>query len=269
MEGAEATPRDSTSSSSPRTATSAHSAAHLPAARARIPASARAGARGRSLHLCSNPTTCASAACAPPPARSTHDAARPAGARATGAAASPRPTRQPDRLARLASHLVQQRSSWMSALPGALGRAQPAARRRVANVRPGLLHRCPRCCSRRPTSHPLPSSATSGVLAVNPGRLTRKAAGGNYATICSRRAPRTRSLAAGAGGRRGGLKVPPPRRAAAGRRRLTVGLEGSARSERRACSPTPPAARPRPRAVVRRPLARPAARLRRPDAAGA
>ena len=68
--------------------------------------------------------------------------------------------------------------------PPIAGKLQPVDM--VANLEAGLLPRLPDVLLVPSDLAPFAKVAEAGVLCVNPGRLTRKQAGGNYATVCVR-----------------------------------------------------------------------------------
>ena len=90
---------------------------------------------------------------------------------------------KPDRMVRLASHMLQQRHMLpIVPIPAAPG-GQPLPVDMVANVKAGGLPTLPEVLITPSDLAPFAKIGFGGVLCVNPGRLTRKAAGGNYATI--------------------------------------------------------------------------------------
>ena len=134
------------------------------------------------LHLCSNPTTVRIGGVRL--AAGSVDAMMLLGQQElarTPVAAPDAP--KPDRLARLASHLVQQRHL-LPLFPAPSDERNPLPVDVVANVKAGGLAALPDVLLTPSDLAPFAKLGHGGVLAVNPGRLTRKAAGGNYATIC-------------------------------------------------------------------------------------
>ena len=171
------------------------------------------------LHLCSNPTTVriggVRLAAGSVDALGQQELAR------TPVAAPDAP--KPDRLARLASHLVQQRHL-LPLFPAPLPISNPLPVDVVANVKAAGLRRSPTYSSRHPTSRPLPSSATAASSpstraasrARPPAATTRRSASTHRRreeAAPSRRPRRTRR--APTTRRR---RPPPPRRSARWRR---------------------------------------------------
>ena len=92
---------------------------------------------------------------------------------------------KPDRMARLASHLLQQRSL-LPIFPAPTSETSPLAVDVVANLKAGHLPGLPDVLLTPSDLAPFAKIGFGGVLCVNSGRLTRKQAGGNYATISVR-----------------------------------------------------------------------------------
>ena len=90
---------------------------------------------------------------------------------------------KPDRMTRLASHLLQQRQ-FVPLFPAPYDERAPVPVDVVANLRAGGLQMLPDVLLTPSDLAPFAKLGFGGVLCLNPGRLTRKAAGGNYATIC-------------------------------------------------------------------------------------
>lgn len=90
---------------------------------------------------------------------------------------------KPDRMARLASHVLGQRQL-LPLFPAPTDERAPLAVDVCANLKAGALPSLPDILLAPSELAPFAKLCHAGVLAVNPGRLTRKAAGGNYATIC-------------------------------------------------------------------------------------
>lgn len=96
---------------------------------------------------------------------------------------------KPDRMMRLASHLLQQRHM-LPLFPAPSDERNPLPVDVCANLKAGALAAglpdvlvCPSDLA------PFAKIGHAGVLCLNPGRLTRKQAGGNYATVCVRPPP--------------------------------------------------------------------------------
>ena len=90
---------------------------------------------------------------------------------------------KPDRMARLASHVLQQRQL-LPLFPVPSDERNPLAVDVTANLKAGMLSTLPDVLLMPSELAPFAKLCHAGVLAVNPGRLTRKAAGGNFAQIC-------------------------------------------------------------------------------------
>lgn len=90
---------------------------------------------------------------------------------------------KPDRMARLASHVLQQRML-LPLFPAPSDERAPLAVDVTANLKGGHLPALPDVLLVPSELAPFAKPCHAGVLAVNPGRLTRKQAGGNYALIC-------------------------------------------------------------------------------------
>ena len=89
---------------------------------------------------------------------------------------------KPDRMARLASHLLQQRHL-LPLFPTPFDERNPLPVDVTANLRAGGLPVLPDVLITPSELAPFAKLGFGGVLCVNPGRLTRKAAGGNYASV--------------------------------------------------------------------------------------
>jgi len=95
---------------------------------------------------------------------------------------------KPDRMARLASHLLQQRHL-LPLFPTPHEERSPLAVDVVASGKAACLQALPDVLLCPSELTPFAKLAYGGTIAVNPGRLTRKQGGGNYATICVRPPP--------------------------------------------------------------------------------
>ena len=89
---------------------------------------------------------------------------------------------KPDRMARLASHVLQQRHL-LPLFPTPLDERQPLPVDVTANLRAGGLPCLPEVLLVPSELAPFAKLGFGGVLCVNPGKLTKAAAGGNYALI--------------------------------------------------------------------------------------
>jgi DNA polymerase alpha subunit B len=92
---------------------------------------------------------------------------------------------KPDRMARLASHVLQQRQM-LPLFPAPSDERSPLPVDVVANLKAGCLSTLPDVLFVPSDLAPFAKIGYAGVLAINPGRLTRRQAGGNYATLCVR-----------------------------------------------------------------------------------
>jgi DNA polymerase alpha subunit B len=89
---------------------------------------------------------------------------------------------KPDRMARLASHVLQQRHL-LPLFPTPLDERQPLPVDVTANLRAGGLPCLPEVLLVPSELAPFAKLGFGGVLCVNPGKLAKAAAGGNYALI--------------------------------------------------------------------------------------
>jgi hypothetical protein len=99
------------------------------------------------------------------------------------APADPSKPKPLERLPRLASHLLQQRQ-FLPLLPVPADEKAPLAVDPIANLGSGLMTARPDILLLPSDLAPFAKEADGGVLAVNMGRLTRKQAGGSFASIC-------------------------------------------------------------------------------------
>jgi len=102
---------------------------------------------------------------------------------------------RPDRLSRLASHVLKQRL-YLPLFPAPSDERNPMPVDVVSNLQFGRLQSLPHILLLPSELAPFAKVVEGGVLCVNPGRLTRKQAGGNYGFLCVHPAEVEQSAAA-------------------------------------------------------------------------
>ena len=95
----------------------------------------------------------------------------------------PPPAPKQDRMTKLASHMLQQRHL-LPLFPAPSDERNPLPVDTVANLKAGGLPALPDILLIPSELKEFAKFGFGGVLCVNPGRLTRQTAGGNYAAIC-------------------------------------------------------------------------------------